>query len=196
MSAIENHLANRASNLEPVNTYHTTLEENQQQQEDFSEDELHEQDEDIQMQDQPEAEPIDIEEVDGGVVDILDQCAICQEELNKRNGESAYLDCMHWYHFECIKPWLLHKRECPTCKHEANHIFKIYDENNPLQPDGEPSDLKQPEQTDNPFASQLTNNSQEPVDGTGQTRSQQNLDTDEMLFQPGVAVGSEIEPEF
>lgn len=146
-------------------------------------DDEHQDGDENMIPDQPET--ITIEEVDGGTTDIFEQCAICQEELNKRDCESAYIECMHWYHFGCIKSWLIRKSECPTCKHPSSHIFKIYDESKPLTSEGEPEDSKHPEQSDHPLASSLSANAQEPVDGTESTSRLQVPESEPARTEPG-----------
>lgn len=65
-------------------------------------------------------------EVDGPKNSLTQLCSICHEDLDKKLPESAYLDCMHWFHYECIKAWTTRgKAECPNCKTEANQLFKI-----------------------------------------------------------------------
>lgn len=107
---------------------------------------------------------ITIEEVAGGNVDNIEQCAICQEDLNKRHGDSAYIDCMHWYHFDCIKPWLSRKSECPICKHPTNQVFKIFDENNPLASleESKESVPVHPDQPENPSTVEISQIIEEP----------------------------------
>lgn len=118
---------------------------------------------------------ISIEEVAGGNVDNIEQCAICQDELNKRHGDSAYIDCMHWYHFECIKPWLSRKPECPTCKNPTNHIFKIFDENNPLESQEEFKESVHPDPPENPSAAEISHITEEPANATEVSNLRQRL---------------------
>lgn len=42
-------------------------------------------------------------------------CSICVEGF--KNGEEVLRlsDCTHAYHWDCIKMWLMKKRECPMC---------------------------------------------------------------------------------
>lgn len=113
-----------------------------------------------------QAPPITVEEVEGAAKDIHDKCAICQEDLNRRDFDSSYLNCMHWYHYECIKAWLERKSECPTCKHETTNIFKIFDPNNPLssEEDNQVSN-QQPQPTlNNPLLQDLSHSQQEPTE--------------------------------
>ncbi|XP_027346493.1 probable E3 ubiquitin-protein ligase HIP1 [Abrus precatorius] len=47
-----------------------------------------------------------------------ESCCICQEEFV--DGEQVgRLDCVHRFHVECIKEWLMHKNVCPICKRTA-----------------------------------------------------------------------------
>jgi len=52
-----------------------------------------------------------------------DSCTICQENY-KNEDKIATLDCMHKYHAECLKKWLVIKNVCPICKSEALVIEK------------------------------------------------------------------------
>ncbi|KAL1202445.1 putative E3 ubiquitin-protein ligase HIP1 [Cardamine amara subsp. amara] len=47
-----------------------------------------------------------------------DSCIICQENYMNQ-VKIATLDCMHDYHVECLKKWLVIKNVCPICKSEA-----------------------------------------------------------------------------
>ncbi|CAG8610868.1 1965_t:CDS:2 [Funneliformis mosseae] len=51
--------------------------------------------------------------------DDTDTCAICLEDFE--NGEEIReLPCKHWYHIECIDPWLTTKSSsCPLCKKDC-----------------------------------------------------------------------------
>ncbi|KAF2304403.1 hypothetical protein GH714_030773 [Hevea brasiliensis] len=44
-----------------------------------------------------------------------EKCCICQE--NYADGEDlGKLDCGHYFHFDCIKQWLIQKNNCPSAK--------------------------------------------------------------------------------
>ncbi|GLU13546.1 hypothetical protein SLE2022_301790 [Rubroshorea leprosula] len=45
-------------------------------------------------------------------------CSICQDEYAE-GDLLGKLDCIHDYHFDCIKQWLLRKNSCPMCRHTA-----------------------------------------------------------------------------
>ncbi|KAK8717478.1 hypothetical protein V6N13_044746 [Hibiscus sabdariffa] len=47
-----------------------------------------------------------------------EQCCICQEDYAD-GDELGKLDCGHDFHFNCIKPWLVQKNQCPVCKKTA-----------------------------------------------------------------------------
>jgi len=65
--------------------------------------------------------------LDGGRIRIVpykadenveDCCAICLDQL--RDGDSIReLWCNHFFHVDCIDPWLLNKQSCPLCKDEV-----------------------------------------------------------------------------
>uniref|UniRef100_A0A7C9CD13 RING-type E3 ubiquitin transferase n=1 Tax=Opuntia streptacantha TaxID=393608 RepID=A0A7C9CD13_OPUST len=44
-------------------------------------------------------------------------CAICKDEVS---GEEMVrqLPCLHYYHGDCIVPWLKMRNTCPVCRHE------------------------------------------------------------------------------
>lgn len=45
-------------------------------------------------------------------------CAICQYEYKHKENIGA-LQCRHEYHTDCIKQWLLKKKDCPMCRASA-----------------------------------------------------------------------------
>lgn len=43
-------------------------------------------------------------------------CSICLVEYEQEDN-IAKLNCLHYYHYECILPWLRdYKKTCPYCK--------------------------------------------------------------------------------
>jgi Ring finger domain len=67
-----------------------------------------------------------VEEVAPPPNDISENCSICLVDFNKRSGEAAFLECMHWYHFNCIKEWTdKGHKNCPECRKDSGCIFKI-----------------------------------------------------------------------
>ena len=44
-------------------------------------------------------------------------CAICKEPL-LAGVKAIQLPCLHFYHSDCILPWLLARNSCPLCRHE------------------------------------------------------------------------------
>jgi hypothetical protein len=65
----------------------------------------------------------------------VDTCAICIEDFE--NGDQLrLLPCKHWYHVECIDPWLTTKSSsCPLCKTDCrpNQIEEIVIDGRPNQ---------------------------------------------------------------
>lgn len=46
--------------------------------------------------------------------DVKDDCSIC---LNNNIKEKwVKLECGHFYHLECLKPWFFNNNSCPTCR--------------------------------------------------------------------------------
>lgn len=44
-------------------------------------------------------------------------CAICKDDVSKEEVVKQ-LPCLHYYHGECIVPWLRMRNTCPVCRHE------------------------------------------------------------------------------
>ncbi|KNA19524.1 hypothetical protein SOVF_059630 [Spinacia oleracea] len=44
-------------------------------------------------------------------------CAICKDEVSEEEVVKQ-LPCFHYYHGECIVPWLRIRNTCPVCRHE------------------------------------------------------------------------------
>lgn len=44
-------------------------------------------------------------------------CAVCKEEIMAKE-KVRRLPCSHYYHGECIVPWLAIRNTCPVCRHE------------------------------------------------------------------------------
>jgi len=61
-------------------------------------------------------------------------CAICLEDYD--NGdEIRELPCKHWFHVECIDPWLINKSSsCPLCKKDCNLASSSSNTNNEDEP--------------------------------------------------------------
>lgn len=44
-------------------------------------------------------------------------CSVCKDEFNLES-KLVKLPCNHYFHRECIKPWLEQRNSCPTCRYE------------------------------------------------------------------------------
>jgi hypothetical protein len=48
---------------------------------------------------------------------VENSCSVCKDEFE--NSQIALnLPCKHFFHDECIQPWLKERNSCPTCRHE------------------------------------------------------------------------------
>ena len=52
-------------------------------------------------------------DVPGARVD--EQCSVCRDEFADTCCEVTVLPCKHYFHGECITPWLKVNRACPLC---------------------------------------------------------------------------------
>lgn len=52
-------------------------------------------------------------------------CSICQYELERKEYECGLLECMHWFHFDCLQNWLKFKSQCPDCKKSVGSVAKL-----------------------------------------------------------------------
>lgn len=68
------------------------------------------------------------------VGDASSACAICLEPFSKSEGQPlTHLDCKHFFHLECIKPWLQEHNTCPTCRKEMK-TEEVAEDMNPFGP--------------------------------------------------------------
>lgn len=44
-------------------------------------------------------------------------CSVCKDEFECKQ-QLVNLPCKHFFHDECILPWLKERNTCPTCRHE------------------------------------------------------------------------------
>ena len=52
-------------------------------------------------------------------------CSICLGDLDKKSKDSAFLECLHWYHHKCIEDWFKKTKICPICQHKTEDIYRI-----------------------------------------------------------------------
>jgi hypothetical protein len=55
---------------------------------------------------------------------IEEDCLICMDKLNKKDDNCGLLQCLHWFHFECLKDWLIKDASCPLCKTQVSEALK------------------------------------------------------------------------
>ncbi|ORX71190.1 hypothetical protein DL89DRAFT_221739 [Linderina pennispora] len=72
--------------------------------------------------------------------DTNQSCTICNDEFAE-DCELTRLPCKHYFHRECIKPWLELHNTCPMCRHEL--------------PSDDPSWLEKKREEDRKSASEL-----------------------------------------
>mmetsp|Transcript_16481 Transcript_16481/g.23039 ORF Transcript_16481/g.23039 Transcript_16481/m.23039 type:complete len:294 (+) Transcript_16481:240-1121(+) len=57
------------------------------------------------------------------------QCSVCQDDF--KEGETVkQLPCEHYYHSDCILPWLKLHNSCPTCRYQLPTDDEQYDARN------------------------------------------------------------------
>ena len=61
--------------------------------------------------------------VSSSVSSIKDECSICYDDMDRMTDEAAYLDCLHWYHADCLMEWLKKKPKCPKCESISTNLF-------------------------------------------------------------------------
>jgi len=44
-------------------------------------------------------------------------CSVCKDEFDLE-AKLIKLPCNHYFHSDCVKPWLLQRNSCPTCRFE------------------------------------------------------------------------------
>lgn len=44
-------------------------------------------------------------------------CSVCKDEFDLQS-KLLKLPCNHYFHGECVKPWLEQRNSCPTCRYE------------------------------------------------------------------------------
>ena len=44
-------------------------------------------------------------------------CSVCKDEFDLES-QLVKLPCNHYFHGECLKPWLQQRNSCPTCRYE------------------------------------------------------------------------------
>lgn len=64
---------------------------------------------------------------------IPDTCAICHDTIGRGTPGTAYLDCLDWYHEDCITEWLKRGRiSCPSCRHKTTALYRVIEVNQDL----------------------------------------------------------------
>uniref|UniRef100_A0A6M2DIA3 RING-type E3 ubiquitin transferase n=1 Tax=Xenopsylla cheopis TaxID=163159 RepID=A0A6M2DIA3_XENCH len=56
-----------------------------------------------------------------------EQCTVCLRYFTI-GAEAKELPCKHFYHSECIIPWLQKTNSCPLCRHELPTDDEVYEE--------------------------------------------------------------------
>jgi hypothetical protein len=71
------------------------------------------QDQQFVSQEQP------IEFVDNDDVDETSDCGVCQRPIMQRDAQMT-TPCSHTFHFQCLRPWMMHHSTCPICRSDMN----------------------------------------------------------------------------
>ena len=70
--------------------------------------------------------PLPVVEVAPPPNSMIHTCAICASDFDKRSSEAAYLECTHWYHYDCINEWTRKGHHtCPECRQNCSSVNKI-----------------------------------------------------------------------
>lgn len=62
---------------------------------------------------------IPVVRITADLLKIIQSCTICQEDF-KIGEVSKMLNCEHFYHENCLVPWLQAKNTCPLCREVIN----------------------------------------------------------------------------
>lgn len=68
---------------------------------------------------------IPIEMIQGPSESSIFNCPICCEDGDKVNADVCVVECLHWYHFDCLSEWLKKAKDCPTCRVEVTAVLKV-----------------------------------------------------------------------
>lgn len=55
---------------------------------------------------------------------LFSECSICYSSIYKKSSNSCYMDCLHWFHFTCLRKWAEKSKECPVCRASFSRIMK------------------------------------------------------------------------
>ena len=70
--------------------------------------------------------PLPVVEVAPPPKSISENCSICASDFDKRSSEAAFLECAHWYHYDCINEWTRKGHHtCPECRTNLSEINRI-----------------------------------------------------------------------
>jgi hypothetical protein len=49
------------------------------------------------------------------------ECSICMDAV-ELGTEVTVLPCTHWFHYNCIEPWLSQHNTCPHCRRSIDSV--------------------------------------------------------------------------
>lgn len=90
---------------------------------------------------------IPIEMIQGPSESSIFNCPICCEDGDKMNADVCVVECLHWYHFDCLSEWLKKAKDCPTCRVEVTTVLKVSPRPSSAPPSRETSAPIQPNQS-------------------------------------------------
>jgi len=85
----------------------------------------------------PPAAPYHVQQLDEITVDKknrdkIGKCAVCSDEF-ELYSEALRMPCKHYFHHDCIHPWLKMHNTCPLCRHELPTLDIEYEERKFIQ---------------------------------------------------------------
>jgi hypothetical protein len=66
-------------------------------------------------------------------------CGVCQRQIMERDAQMT-TPCAHCFHFQCLRPWMVHHATCPLCRANMNMPVPLSsDSDDDVQVQGDPA---------------------------------------------------------